>query len=119
MTISFYSPGFSPVGPKPVENNPALKDALARLEAQARCTAAYRVKRQARFYQQRPEMMELLSRGLSKVSAEGLIAAGKSLLIWESTFPRRNLGFGGYVPAINAKAAILLGRYRRLCERRI
>lgn len=93
-------------------------DAVAEIAAQARRTAAHMVKFRARHYARRPIALESLYPGLSAAKPETLIAVAEHLLETERHDPRRWFGFGGEVKALNAKAALLLGRVlRRLSAR--
>ncbi len=85
-------------------------DPAEALRAQARRTAAYLVKRRARDYARRPMQLEILYPGLAAAAPATLIAVATHLLENERKNPRRWFGFGGEVSALNAKAALLLGR---------
>lgn len=89
------------------------------LEAQARLTAAFLVKCRARRYQKRPIELEAVGPHLCCANGTRLIAWGEHLLEFEHPHPQRWFGFGGEVKAVNAKACILLGRYRRRFEDRV
>jgi hypothetical protein len=88
-------------------------DAAEAIAAQARRTAAYMVKCRARDYARRPMQLEVLHPGLAAAKPETLIAVAEYLLETERENPRRWFGFGGEVKALNAKAALLLGRTLR------
>ncbi len=88
-------------------------DAVEAIAAQARRTAAYMVKCRARDYARRPIRLETLYPGLAAAKPEALIAIAEHLLEIERQNPRRWFGFGGEVKALNAKAALLLGRAMR------
>lgn len=88
-------------------------DSAEALRAQARRTAAYLVKARAREYARRPMLMEILSTGLAVAEPAVLIAVAEHLLGRERQNPRRWFGFGGEVCALNARAALLLGRTLR------
>jgi hypothetical protein len=88
-------------------------DAAEALRAQARRTAAHMVKGRARDYARRPMQLEILYPGLAVADPKTLIAVATHLLGKEREEPRRWFGFGGEVSALNAKAALLLGRTLR------
>jgi hypothetical protein len=97
---------------QPVEFNAA--EAFA---AQARRTATHRVKCRARDYARPPMALEVLYPGLAAAKPETLIAVAQHLLETERKNPRRWFSFGGEVKALNAKAALLLGRAMRRAGR--
>ena len=88
-------------------------DPTEALRAQARRTAAYMVKCRARDYARRPMQLEILYPGLAAADPATLIVVARHLLDNERKNPRRWLGFGGEVSALNAKAVLLLGRTLR------
>ncbi|MEJ0051389.1 MAG: hypothetical protein WDN02_09330 [Methylovirgula sp.] len=88
-------------------------DLTEALHAQARRTAAYMLKRRARDYARRPMQLEILYPGLAAAAPDTLIAVAAHLLKNERKNPRRWFGFGGEIGALNAKAAMLLGRTLR------
>jgi hypothetical protein len=90
-----------------------LHDPAEALRAQARRTAAYMLKCRARDYARRPIQLEILYPGLAAAGPEALIAVAEHLIENERRNPRRWFGFGGEVNALNAKAALLLGRALR------
>ncbi len=92
---------------------PSPHDSAEALRAQARRTAAYLVKARARDYAGRPMLMEILYPGLAAADPAALIAVAEHLLRRERQNPRRWFGFGGEIGALNAKAALLLGRTLR------
>lgn len=88
-------------------------DPAEALRAQARRTAAYMLKCRAREYARRPTQLEILYPGLAAAEPAVLIAVAAHLVANERKNPRRWFGFGGEVGALNAKAALLLGRTLR------
>ena len=88
-------------------------DPAEALRAQARRTAAYMLKCRAREYARRPMQLEILYPGLAAAEPSVLIAVAAHLVENERKNPRRWFGFGGEVGALNAKAALLLGRTLR------
>ena len=88
-------------------------DPAEALRAQARRTAAYMLKCRAREYARRPMQLEILYPGLAAAEPAVLIAVAAHLVANERKNPRRWFGFGGEVGALNAKAALLLGRTLR------
>jgi hypothetical protein len=89
------------------------QETIDAIRAQARRTAVHQVKGRARFYARRPMALDNLYPGLAAVRPETLIAVAQHLLETEWANPRRWFGFGGEVTALNAKAALLLGRALR------
>jgi hypothetical protein len=96
---------------------PASQEAAEAIAAQARRIAAHLVKCRARDYARRPMRLETLYPGLAAARPEALIAVAEHLLEIERLNPRRWFGFGGEVKALNAKAALLLGRALRMEQR--
>jgi hypothetical protein len=96
---------------------PVEFDAAEAIAAQARRTATQMVKCRARDYARRPMALEVLHPGLAAAKPETLIAVAEHLLEAERKNPRRWFGFGGEVKALNAKAALLLGRAMRRAGR--
>jgi hypothetical protein len=88
-------------------------DPAEAIRAQARRTAAHMVKARARDYARRPMQMEILYPGLAAAAPAVLIAIATHLIVTERANPRRWFGFGGEISALNAKAALLLGRTLR------
>lgn len=86
---------------------------LDRALAAAAHRAARLVKDRARSFARRPLTLDAVFPGLANADAETMIAVGRYLLEGERKSPRRWFGFGGEIPAINAKAVLLLGRARR------
>ncbi len=97
---------------------PFPQAAAERLAAQARRTAAHMLKSRARAYARRPMTLDVLYPGLAAAPPEALIAVAEHLLELERKNPRRWFGFGGEVSALNAKAALLLGRALRRAKTR-
>lgn len=96
----------------------ARRETDAIILAQAQRTAAAMIKSRARIYAARPETLENLCPGLSSAPAETMISIAEHSLRIEILKARRWFGFGGEVEALNAKAALLLGRtLRRLSAR--
>lgn len=91
----------------------AMPSALRALEAAARHTVHAIVKRRTRYFRDDPLRLETIAHGLWCADPASLIATGRTMLENERRFPRPHFGFGGEVPAINAKALIVLGRYQR------
>lgn len=85
----------------------------AAFRAEARRTALLMIKRRARTYARRPSDLDVLAPGLSAAAPDALIAFGADLLRREAAAPARWFGFGGEVPALNARALMLLGRTLR------
>lgn len=85
----------------------------AEMALRARRSAFAAVKRRARAYMAEPMLLESLARDLAYASPECLIATGLSALANERNMRSRYFGFGGETRAVNARAAILLGRWQR------
>ncbi len=92
--------------------------ALEAIRAQARRSAVHMVKCRARDFARRPFDLENLYPGLAVARPNSLIAIAEHLLATAARDPQRWFGFGGEVKALNAKAALLLGRFLRRREAR-
>lgn len=108
MTIYGGSPAdktwFAPRRP-----GPAHAKAHKAVEARARQTAFALVKRVARDYGQRPATLSAIAGGLQFLSPMGMIA-----VLRQNPPPKhRHFGFGGEVPTINYRAAMLCARLLR------
>jgi hypothetical protein len=93
-------------------------EVLQAIRAQARRSAAHMLKQRARAFARRPLDLEALHPGLAMSAPETMIAIAEHLLEIGARDPQRWFGFGGEVPALNAKAALLLGRHLRRLRRR-
>lgn len=93
--------------------SPAQASAEIALQAQARRTAVFLVKQRARAYAARPLTLDTVFPGLAAEAPEAMIAMAAHLIETERQAPRRWFGFGGEIPILNAKAALLLARARR------
>jgi hypothetical protein len=94
--------------------NAHMADFAARCRSQAATTAAWMLKRRARDYTTRPAQLEILYPGLACVEPDRMIAIGEALRRNEAQIQRHSGQIDLYqVKAINAKAVVLLGRYRR------
>jgi hypothetical protein len=80
---------------------------------QARRSAVHMLKCRARDFARRPFELENLYPGLAAASPDAMIAIAEHLLAAAARDPQRWFGFGGEVQAVNAKAALLLGRSLR------
>jgi hypothetical protein len=87
--------------------------ALEAIRAQARRSAIHMVKRRAHAFARRPFDLENLYPGLAAARPDVLIAVAEHLLATAAQDPQRWFGFGGEVQALNAKAALLFGRFLR------
>ncbi len=103
----------STLAPLPAQTLSASAELAAALAAQAQRTACQMIKRRARAYAHRPGELDAIAPDLSTAAPEALIAVGANLLDGEAGAPRRWFGFGGEVPALNARALVLLGRTLR------
>ena len=92
--------------------------ALAAIRTGARRSAIHRLKCRARDFARHPFELENLYPGLAAAAPEAIIAIAEHLLAAAARDPQRWFGFGGEVPAINAKAALLLGRSLRRRQRK-
>jgi hypothetical protein len=89
------------------------------LQAQARRSSVFCLKKRARHFATHPMTLEGLYPGLSAATPETMIAIASHLLDTEAHMQRRWFGFGGELCALNAKAALLYGRVlRRLAKSR-
>jgi hypothetical protein len=91
----------------------------AALRTHARSLAAQLIKRRARAYFRRPTALETLTPGLSCAAPDQMIAIATHLLTQERAVQKRWFAFGGEAPALNARAALLLGRVFRRAARRL
>jgi hypothetical protein len=96
---------------------PAEAAALAAIRTGARRSAIHMLKCRARDFARRPFELENLYPGLAAAAPEAIIAIAEHLLAMAAQDPQRWFGFGGEVTAINAKAALLLGRSLRRRKR--
>ena len=88
------------------------------MEAKARRAVASIIKARARQFMRQPMQLEAIEPELATAAPNKLIETGFKILSHEMRSPRRLFGFGGEIPALNAKAVILLGRYQRWLEAR-
>lgn len=86
---------------------------LAAIRRQARQSAIHKLKCRARDFARRPFELEALYPGLAVATPETMMAIAEHLLEKAARDPQRWFGFGGEIEAINAKAALLLGRASR------
>jgi hypothetical protein len=94
--------------------------ALEAIRRQARRSAIHMLKCRARDYARRPFELENLYPGLAAAPPDVMIAVAEHLLGRARRNPQRWFGFGGEVTALNAKAALLLGRaLRRSAQSRV
>lgn len=91
-------------------NEAGLKNLI---QLHAMRTGLNHVKYRAKAYARHPMDLDTLVPGLSQARPEVLISVAKQLLWTEQHAPRRWFGFGGEVIALNARAALLLGRTLR------
>lgn len=92
----------------------SLMDIKAALRTQAARTAIALIKERSRTYARSPLLLEALWPGLSSAEPETMIEIANYLIACEKALPRRWMGFGGEVPLLNAKAALLIARARRM-----
>lgn len=76
------------------------------------------VKDRARAFLRRPSSLDLVFPGLSVATADTMIAVARRLLETERQTLRRWFGFGGEIPALNARAVLVVARARRRAEGR-
>jgi hypothetical protein len=97
----------------------AMERACAALQAQAARTARALIKDRARAYALSPRELDAISPDLSSWRPWLLVERLKFLMIPPSVPPSvlphhyRHFGFGGEVPAINLRGAMLYSRYAR------
>jgi hypothetical protein len=103
----------------PAKRAPGIAEAEvhAALEAQARRTVPREIKRGAHRYALCPSLLDSIECGLSRLTPRAMTARLKHLLAEEIATPRRMFGFGGYVPMLNLKSALVYARYSRSIER--
>jgi hypothetical protein len=107
----------APIVPTPPAREAAMQAAVAEMQAGARRSAALILKAAARKYLRNPLLLDILHDGLSMAAPAELIETGHHLVARERMIARRYFGFGGLVPAVNARAVILVGRWKRLADR--
>jgi hypothetical protein len=95
----------------------AMQSAILAIEAQARRSVAREIKCGARRYALAPSSLETIHPGLSLAAPRGLVTRIRFLISNEIATPRRNFGFGGYMPLLCLRSAMLYARYARLIER--
>ena len=95
----------------------ATKTAISALETQARRSVAREIKWGASRYALAPSLLETIHPGLSLTSPKGLVKRVRILIADEIAVPRRHFGFGGYMPMLCLRSAMLYGRWSRLVER--
>lgn len=96
----------------------ADSDRANAFQSQANRAVAALTKQRARAYARSPEHLDMIRPALSRASPDDMITVAIHLLRREKDTPRRWFGFGAEVPALNARAIILLGRVRRRSELR-
>src|ERR1017187_9696536 len=94
----------------------AMKTAIVAIEAQARRSVAREIKCGARRYALAPSSLETIHSGLSMVSPRGLVKRVRILIADEIATPRRHIGFGGYMPIICLRSAMLYARWSCFVE---
>ena len=82
--------------------------ALQALRSQARRSAAFQLKRHARYFSKRAMSFEALYSGLSTASPATMIAIAEHLLEMECDAPQRWFGFGGEMPGAQCQSGIAL-----------
>jgi hypothetical protein len=97
-------------------NSSAIKTAIAAFESQARRSVAREIKCGARRYALAPSLLETLHSGLSSASPRGLVRRVHLLIADEIAIPRRHCGFGGDMPLLCLRSAMLYGRWSRVVE---
>ena len=97
-------------------NSPARDAACAALRAQAKRSACREIKDRARAYALRPRELDAIFQGLAGRSPHSLV---KTLEIFRYPPDWRWFGFGGEVPALNMRAAMLYARYARAKARQL
>jgi hypothetical protein len=92
---------------------------LAAHEAQAHRTLCQKIKQGARRYAARPKSLDNIQTGLSRCAPRAMIANLINLSAAECLCPgRRWIGFGGQVPLINLRSAMIYARLMRRRDRR-
>jgi hypothetical protein len=93
--------------------SPATAAVHAALEAQARKTARAMIKERARAYALRPRELDAIAEGLFKLFPCDLVTSLSQINAVALIRGTRWFGFGGEVPAINLRGAMLYARYSR------
>ena len=107
-----------PVGHNP---SPAMARAVARITEAAKRAAVIAIKDRARAYAQQPRHLDAIIEGLSSFSPKPMVQILSIIRRNSYTFgPQkyRHVGFGGEVPAINLRGAMLYARYSRAIANR-
>jgi hypothetical protein len=91
---------------------PAYRAVHAAIEAEARATARAMIKNRARAYALRPRELDAIIGGISKDTPRNLVAI-LSVIIGVTKIRHRHFGFGGEIPAINLRGALLYARCSR------
>src|ERR1017187_1059602 len=94
----------------------AMQSAFLAIEAQARRSVAREIKCGARRYAIAPSSLETIHPGLSLASPRGLVKRVRILIADEIATPRRHFGFGGYIPILCLRSAMLYGRWSCFVE---
>jgi hypothetical protein len=92
----------------------AYDRACAAIEAEARATATAAIKMRARAYALSPRDLDAITPGLSRAGPKVLVIALNAY----RTELRRWFGFGGAIPVINLRGAMLYARLARARARR-
>src|ERR1017187_5348640 len=94
----------------------AMQAAITAIASQARRSVAREIKCGARRYALSPSSLETIHPNLSMASPRGLVKRVRILIADEIATPRRHYGFGGYMPMLCLRSAMLYGRYSRFVE---
>ena len=90
--------------------SPARDAAYAALATQARKTAVREIKWRARVYALRPRELDAICEGLFSASPKKLVGFLATITRYSTN---RNFGFGGEIPAINLRGAMVYARWSR------
>jgi hypothetical protein len=86
------------------------------IQSQARRSVAREIKYGARRYALSPSSLETIHDGLSLTSPRGLVKRVRLLIADEIATPRRHHGFGGCIPILCLRSALLYARWSCLVE---
>lgn len=109
---------FVPIGRAP---SPAMDRAVAKITEAAKRAAIVAIKDRARAYAMQPRHLDAILEGLSSFSPNPMVQILAIIRRNSYTFgpqQQRHVGFGGEVPAINLRGAMLYARWSRYVEYR-
>jgi hypothetical protein len=96
-----------------VRSSDIYESIYAEMQHRAASRMATRAKDRARRHLIDPRAVESILRGLSLLKPEDQVIVLSRILADERNTPRRHVGFGGEVPFLNIRGALIAARYRR------